>query len=131
MPWKPVAELEQARVLTTTGVISLAVIAILALLYGLQEGIVAVFFAIIYAGCAVGVYFNSRAASSIGFAFYLLNVVISLLSNPEMIFVFFIWAPLILGSLAGLRGTFATNKLGGGVLKTIRPIPEDSVNSPS
>jgi zinc-ribbon domain len=101
-PWTPIASLEQARMLTKTGVVTLGIIAVLALLGTIQTqiGIWGLIGAAIYAGCAVGTARNSRAAAYIGFGLTVIILLASFAILPAVI----ITIPLTLGALAGVRG---------------------------
>jgi hypothetical protein len=117
MPWKPVASLQQARTLTIIGTVCLAINSVLALAMSGSLGAVGVVFALIYAGAAVGTFLKSRVAAGIGLGFYVFNLLAALVGQPATLVAFFIWGPLVLGTLAGLRGTMMINNpVGHGLL---------------
>jgi hypothetical protein len=112
-PWTPIASPEQAKTLTTIGVVSLGIAAALALVGSTIIGFFGVVVAVIYAACAAGTRYDSRAAAGIGLGWYVLNVLSSLVGSPGTIVFVVIWLPLGLGILAGLRGTIKTSEMGG------------------
>jgi hypothetical protein len=112
-PWNPVVSLDQAKALTTTGVVALAIIAALSLLATAALGAIGVIFALVYAACAVGTFFKSRVAAGVGLAFYVGNLLFALADEPSAVLVMLIvGVVLTLGCLAGLRGTLAMQTLG-------------------
>jgi hypothetical protein len=121
--WTPVKTLQGARVLTLVGASWLglaafgagAIAAGFAFEHGVNWGRGAILnsvLAVLFGGCAVGTYFNGRAASVVGFALLfvtlaavtLLAASAGAMSAPVVLIVLLVSLPAI----AGIVGTFAT-----------------------
>lgn len=78
---------------------------------------------IVYACVAIGTYFNSRIAASLGLAFLLFNILSAVISSPAMAIWLVLWLPLCIGALAGVRGTFARARLAAQEKNEFAPTP--------
>jgi hypothetical protein len=116
LPWTPIETLQQARVLTLVGVNCFALIAfgIVALGATSWDLLLPVIFCI----CAVGTFFDWRIAPPVGLIFLLLVVAVGIagasegrIAAPVLLIALLIEMLLVLGAIAGIRGTLATARL--------------------
>jgi hypothetical protein len=109
-PWTTVASPEQARMLTTTGVVSFAILAVFGVLafFSVNEvGPLGLIGGAVYAVCAVGTSRNVRPAAYIGLGLTVIVLLVLVFQSPALLIL---TIPATLGALAGVRGV----RKGGG-----------------